>query len=57
MLQLSPIIPKLKCLPETDAYVKHALLTAHAKKKEKKIFFFCFSDYLTDVPVYSDPKF
>lgn len=40
MLQLSPIIPKLKCLPETDAYVKHALLLFMQKKKKKEIFFF-----------------
>ena len=55
MLQLSPIIPKLKCLPETDAYVKHALLLFMQKKKKE--IFFCFSDYLTNVPGYSDPKF
>lgn len=38
MLQLSLIIPKLKCLPETDAYVKHALLLLMQKKKKKRAY-------------------
>lgn len=52
ILEHYPIFPKPKCLPETDALCKACTIIFHAKF----FFFFCFSDYLTDVSGDSDPK-